>query len=64
MNNLKVRRLRDNIIALLNGSELDAETKRLITLEVYNLATKAAEEAVTSEAIQEREEANEDDKLG
>ena len=64
MNNLKVRRVRDNIIALLNGSELDAETKRLITLEVYNLATKAAEEAVASEAIQEREEANEDDKLG
>lgn len=49
MDNLTVRRTRDTIIAILNNSGLNAETKRLIAMEVFSLATKTAEEALAYE---------------
>lgn len=59
MQNLEMRRTRDNIIAILNHSGLPAEAKRLIALEVFDLATKTAEEAVKFEFSQEQKESEE-----
>lgn len=55
MDNLKIRRIRDSIIMLLNGSELPAEAKRLVLIEVLNLATQTADEAVRFELQKEKE---------
>jgi hypothetical protein len=41
---LKLRRVRDNIIFILNNSGLSSEAKRLIACEIMELATKTAEQ--------------------
>lgn len=55
MDNLKIRRVRDSIIMILNQSELPAEIKRLILIEALGLATKTADEAVRYELLDEKE---------
>ena len=44
--NLKIRQLEDDIIALLNDSDVPAEAKRLILGEVLHLVEKEADKAV------------------
>lgn len=56
MDNLKMRQTRDNVIAVLNNSGLCAEAKRLIVMEVYSLATKAAEEVIALEFNQQNQQ--------
>ena len=54
--NTKMRALEDDIISLLNGSEVPIEAKRLILTDILNLVTKKADEIIAQEIKAEREE--------
>lgn len=54
--NTKMRALEDDIISLLNGSEVPIEAKRLILTDILNLVTKKADEIISQEIKAEREE--------
>lgn len=47
--NTKMRALEDDIISLLNGSEVPIEAKRLILTDILNLVTKKADEIISQE---------------
>lgn len=50
--NYKIRDLEDNVISLLNASDVPIEAKRLIVQNVLNLITKQADKVIVEE-IQE-----------
>ena len=50
--NYKIRDLEDNVISLLNASDVPIEAKRLIVQNVLNLITKQADKVILEE-IQE-----------
>ena len=54
--NTKIRLLEDQIVAILNGSDVPIETKRLILSDILNLVTKKADEIVSQEIKEQREE--------
>lgn len=54
--NTKMRALEDDIISLLNGSEVPIEAKRLILTDILNLVTKKADEIISQEIKAQREE--------
>lgn len=54
--NTKMRALEDEIISLLNGSEVPIEAKRLILTDILNLVTKKADEIISQEIKAQREE--------
>ena len=47
--NTKMRALEDDIISLLNGSDVPIEAKRLILTDILNLVTKKADETISQE---------------
>ena len=51
--NTKMRALEDDIISLLNGSDVPIEAKRLIVSEVYGLLTKEADKTIAHEIKKE-----------
>jgi len=54
--NTKMRALEDDIISLLNGSDVPIEAKRLILADLLNIVTKKADEIIAQEIKAEREE--------
>ena len=50
--NYKIRDLEDNVISLMNASDVPIEAKRLIIQNVLNLITKQADKVIVEE-IQE-----------
>lgn len=54
--NTKMRALEDDIISLLNGSDVPIEAKRLILTDILNLVTKKADEIISQEIKAQREE--------
>lgn len=56
MTNREIRELEDNIIALLNASDVPIEVKRLIVSNVYNLVTKEADKTIVAESQQKQKE--------
>ena len=56
MINRDIRELEDNIIALLNASDVPIEAKRLIVSNIYNLVTKEADKAIIFESTPKKEE--------
>lgn len=55
--NLKIRKLEENIIDILNDSDVEIETKRLIVRNILYLIEKKSNEVITQE-IQEGEQSN------
>ena len=47
--NYKMRDLEDNVISLLNASDVPIEAKRLIVQNVLNLITKQADKIIVEE---------------
>ena len=47
--NTKIRLLEDQIVALLNGSDVPIEAKRLILADIQNLVTKKADQVIRQE---------------
>lgn len=47
--NTKMRALEDDIISLLNGSDVPIEAKRLILTDILNIVTKKADETISQE---------------
>lgn len=56
MTNRKIRELEDNIIALLNASEIEIEVKRLIISNIYHLVTKEADKTIVAEPLPKQKE--------
>ncbi len=56
MTNRDIRELEDNIIALLNASDVQIEVKRLIVSNVYNLVTKEADKTILDESLPKQKE--------
>ena len=54
--NTKIRMLEDQIVALLNGSDVPIEAKRLILADIQNLVTKKADQVIKQEIKAQREE--------
>ena len=54
--NRQIRQLEDDIISVLNGYDLPIEVKRLVLVNVCNLAEKEADKAISSEIIVEHGE--------
>jgi len=48
--NLKIRQLEDNIVYLLNSSEVDMEVKRLILTDVLSMVEKQANKLILQES--------------
>ena len=51
--NTKIRRLEDQIVALLNESDVPIEAKRLIVAEVHGLLTKESDKIIAFEIKKE-----------
>jgi len=51
--NTKIRSLEDQIVSLLNSSDVPIEAKRLIVSEVYGLLTKEADKTIAHEIKKE-----------
>ena len=51
--NIKIRTLEDQIVALLNKSDVPIEAKRLIVAEVHGLLTKEADKTIAYEIKKE-----------
>ena len=47
--NTEIRRLEDEIIAILNQSSIPIETKRLIIADVLHIVTKSADDTIRNE---------------
>lgn len=47
--NLKTRQLEEELIAVLNGSDLPMEVKRFVVKSVYHLVEKEADKAILDE---------------
>lgn len=56
MENYKIRKLEDDIINLLNSSDVPIDAKRLILTSALNLVTKKADIIIAREIEIEREE--------
>ena len=54
--NTKIRLLEDQIVALLNGSDVPIEAKRLILADIQNLVTKKADQVIKQEIQAQRED--------
>ena len=54
--NKNIRELEDNIISMLNASDVPIECKRLIMADVYNLVSKEADKAIIYESRPKKEE--------
>ena len=54
--NYKIRDLEDNVISLLNASDVPIEGKRLIVQNVLNLITKQADKVIVEEIQKMKEE--------
>ena len=54
--NTKIRLLEDQIVALLNGSDVPIEAKRLILADIQNLVTKKADQVIKQEIKAQRED--------
>lgn len=52
MNNLKIRQLEDNIVELLNLSDVEIEVKRLIIVNVLSLIEEEADKTIRLELSQ------------
>lgn len=61
--NKKIRELEDNIIAILNESDVQIEVKRLIIADVLNLVTKESDKMIVYE-LNKEEPKNEKNKPG
>ena len=59
MMNLKIRTLEDDIIKLINNSDVSTEIKRLILSDVLNLVIKQADKEVIAEVANNAESASE-----
>ena len=47
--NLEIRKLEDNLISVLNGSNIPIEAKRYVVLNVLHLVEKEADKAILAE---------------
>lgn len=56
--NTEIRKLEDDIIALLNASDVPIETKRLILSDVLGIVTKKAQDTIALEIKMKMEERN------
>ena len=52
--NSKIRQLEDNLIAVLNNSDVPIEVKRLIVGNIYYLTTKESDKAILKEQYEEQ----------
>lgn len=53
--NLKIRKLEDNLVALINASDVPIEAKRLILADIQNLIEKKATSIIAAEIKMEVE---------
>lgn len=58
---LKIRKFRNDLISLINATEISLEVKRLVINEVQKIVTEAADNYIASQQQKEAEEAKEDD---
>lgn len=58
---LKIREFRNDLIKLINATEIPLEVKRLVINEVQKIVTEAADNYIASQQQKEAEEAKEDD---
>lgn len=56
--NLKIRHLEDNILNMINESDLPIEVKRLIISDVFNLVLKQSDKEVAAEILSANAEEN------
>ena len=57
--NTKIRELEDNILAVINASDVPIETKRLIVANIYNSLEKEADKVIRFEVqTAKKEESN------
>ena len=54
--NRRIRELEDDIIAILNASDVLIEAKRLVVGNIYNLVSKEADKAIIEESRPKKEE--------
>lgn len=54
--NYKIRNLEDNVISLMNASDVPIEAKRLIIQNVLNLITKQADKVIVEEIKEMKKE--------
>ena len=52
--NSKIRQLEDDLISILNASDLPIEVKRLVVESVYRATEKAADNAILREKYEEQ----------
>lgn len=52
--NSKIRQLEDDLVSILNASDLPIEVKRLIVESVYRATEKAADNAILREKYEEQ----------
>lgn len=52
--NSKIRQLEDDLVSILNASDLPIEVKRLIVGNVYHATEKAADNAILREKYEEQ----------
>lgn len=58
---LKIRKFRNDLISLINATEISLEVKRLVINEIQKIVTEAADNYIASQQQKEAEEAKEDD---
>lgn len=58
---LKIREFRNDLIKLINATEIPLEVKRLVVNEVQKIVTEASDNYIASQQQKEAEEAKEDD---
>lgn len=51
--NSKIRQLEDDLIAVLNNSDVPIEAKRLVVGNIYHLTVKEADKAILKEKYEE-----------
>lgn len=54
--NIKIRQFEDNILNLINESDLPMEIKRLVISDIFNLVLKQADKEVLAELSAQTEE--------
>lgn len=54
--NTKIRALEDQLVYIINASDVPIEAKRLILADILNLVTKKADAIISQEIKTEREE--------
>lgn len=59
--NLKIRHLEDNILNMINESDLPIEVKRLVLSDVFNLVLKQSDKEVAAEILSANAEENIDE---